>query len=104
MWPDGERKFSEATAREIDLEVRKIIDDAIGEVRAILCERRPALEAVAGRLVEKEVIDGSELRALLEDHLPGPKLVPASIAIHQPTPEDTGEESGNREAGIGVGK
>lgn len=100
-WPDGERKFSEETAREIDLEVRKIIDDAIGEVRAILCERRPALEALAQRLVEKEVIDGAELHALLEDHLPGPKLVPASIAIHQPTPaEDAAEEATHRELGV----
>lgn len=106
-FPDGERKFSEETAREIDLEVRKIIDDAIHEVRAILCERRPALEALAQRLVEKEVIDGAELKILLEDHLPGPKLVPGSIAIHQPTepgPEESEGDAAKREAGMGVGK
>lgn len=104
-WPEGERKFSEETAREIDLEVRKIIDDATSEVRAILCERRPALEALARRLVEKEVIDGGELRALLEDHLPGPKLVPASIAIHQPTtPEEAAEGIEKREPGMGLGQ
>src|SRR5947209_6245247 len=34
---DGsERKYSEQTAREIDMEVRKILDDATGEVRTIL--------------------------------------------------------------------
>jgi len=92
-WPEGEPKYSEETAREIDLEVRKIIDDATTEVRAILCERRPALEAVAARLVDKEVIDGDELRALLEDHLPGPKLVPGSVAIADPSEPDVEEES-----------
>src|SRR5947209_4704531 len=40
------RKFSEQTAREIDVEVRKIIDEATAEVRAILQGRRTALEAV----------------------------------------------------------
>src|SRR5262249_56302601 len=50
----GERDFSEQTAREIDMEVHKILDDATEEVRTILCERRAALEAVAQRLMEKE--------------------------------------------------
>jgi ATP-dependent metalloprotease FtsH len=77
----GEREFSEQTAREIDMEVHKIIDDATEEVRAILQERRPALEAVARRLIEKEVIDGIELRQLLEQYDPGPKLVPGTLAV-----------------------
>jgi cell division protease FtsH len=83
-WPEGERKYSEHTAREIDIEVRKIIDDATAEVRAILLSRRRALEALAQHLVEKEVIDGSELRGLLESLDPGPKLVPGSLAIPHP--------------------
>jgi cell division protease FtsH len=77
----SEREFSEQTAREIDMEVHKIIDDATEEVRAILQERRPALEAVAQRLIEKEVIDGAELRQLLEQVVPGPKLVPGTLAV-----------------------
>ncbi|HMF17601.1 MAG TPA: ATP-dependent zinc metalloprotease FtsH [Gemmataceae bacterium] len=97
-WPESERHYSEHTAREIDLEVRKIIDDATAEVRAILCERRAALEALANLLVEKEVIDGSELRALLEAHHPGPKLVPGSVAITQPSADD--EEESHPEAGV----
>lgn len=77
---DGsEQGFSENTAREIDVEVRKIIDDATEEVRAILQSRRAALEAVAQLLIEKEVIDGAELRQLLEQNNPGPKLVPGTL-------------------------
>jgi cell division protease FtsH len=77
----GEREHSEQTAREIDIEVRKILDDATEEVRAILQERRTALQAVAQCLVEKEVIDGGELHQLLEQHSPGPRLVPGSLAV-----------------------
>ena len=78
---DGQREYSEETAREIDLEVRKIIEDSIDEVRKILLDRREALEAVAKRLMEKETIDGKELGEILESNYPGPKLVPASTAI-----------------------
>jgi cell division protease FtsH len=76
---DGERLFSEETAREIDVEVRKIIDDATEEVRAILRDRRAALEAVAQTLIERETIDGSELRRLIEQYAPGPHLVPGTL-------------------------
>ncbi len=78
---ESDSRLSEQTAREIDLEVRKIIEDALGEVRVILQARRAALEALSQKLVEKEVIDGNEVRALLETHYPGPKLVPGSQAI-----------------------
>jgi cell division protease FtsH len=77
----GEREYSEQTAREIDMEVRKILDDATEEVRSILREREAALGVVAGVLVEKEVIDGGELRQMLEKHSPGPRLVPGSLPM-----------------------
>src|SRR5262249_9180436 len=80
-WGEQERGYSEHTAREIDVEISKIIDNATEEVRTILRERRAALEAVAQRLIEKEVIDGTELRQLLEEHSPGPKLVPGTLAV-----------------------
>jgi cell division protease FtsH len=66
------REYSEQTAREIDLEVRQIIDEATRAVKEILQARRGALEAVAQRLQEKEVMDGSELRQLLEENGPAP--------------------------------
>jgi cell division protease FtsH len=74
------RAYSEETAREIDLEVRRILDECTEEVRQILGARRAALESVAQLLVEKEVIEGDELRELLIKHYPGPKLVPGTLA------------------------
>ena len=81
------REYSEQTAREIDVEVRKIIDDATEEVRAILRARRAALEAVAQTLMERDTIDGSELRSLIEQHLPGPHLVPGTQPVEGPKEE-----------------
>ncbi len=83
---EGDRGYSEHTAREIDLEVQQIIDAATKQVRVILLERRAALEVIAQRLTEKEVMDGSELRTILEQTLPGPRVVPASAAIAAPLP------------------
>jgi cell division protease FtsH len=93
------REFSEETAREIDLEVRKIVEDAIIEVRTILQDRRSALDALAKLLMEKETIDGKELREILDAHYPGPKLVPASTAItsmERPLEEQSDDERESR--------
>jgi cell division protease FtsH len=76
---DGERHYSEETAREIDTQVRRIIDASTGEVRSMVQARRAALEAVARRLIEREVIDGTELRAILTQLGSGPRLAPDSF-------------------------
>jgi cell division protease FtsH len=76
---EGERLYSEQTAREIDLEVRQLLDEATRAVREILEARRPALEVIARTLMEKEVMDGAELRRLLTQHSPGFPLPPPTI-------------------------
>jgi cell division protease FtsH len=81
---DSSREYSEQTAREIDLEVRKIIEEATEAVREVLCTRRTVLEAIAQRLIEKEVMDGAELRQMLAQHSSGPRLVPGSDALPRP--------------------
>ena len=76
----GEREYSEKTAREIDMEVRKILGESMAEVQRILLERRQGLEAVAQKLVETEVMDGAELRQILERACPPIKLVPGTLS------------------------
>jgi cell division protease FtsH len=65
MFGDGGKTCSEATAREIDVEIRRIIEACLEEVRNVLSRSQPALNAVAQRLIDKEVIDGPELLQLL---------------------------------------
>ena len=78
------RSHSEETAREIDEEVRRIIDRSIEQVRRILETRRDALEAVTKRLIESEVIDGSELREIVEAATDSPQLVPGTDTDRRP--------------------
>jgi cell division protease FtsH len=89
----GDREYSEQTAREIDQEVSRILSAATAEVTAILEARRAGLEAVAQRLVEIEVIDGSELKQILEQHYPGPKLVPGTLALEDRVRPSAGADS-----------
>jgi len=60
--------YSNETAVQIDREVRRIVDEAYSGARIILEEHRGALEAVAGSLLENEVLDGEEVYELIEQH------------------------------------
>ncbi|MGW8256483.1 MAG: ATP-dependent zinc metalloprotease FtsH [Thermoguttaceae bacterium] len=71
-----DRNYSEQTAREIDEEVRNIINNAYEKVRHILDQRRSTLSAVAQRLIEKEVLDVPELKKIIETNSSGPSIVP----------------------------
>jgi len=71
---------SEQTSREIDEEVKRIVDEAIVKVRHILETRRDALVAVSEALLEREVIDADELRQLIEANSPSPMIVPGTDA------------------------
>lgn len=62
---DSGHDYSEQTAREVDMEIRSIIDTATNDVRQLLQQRRAALETLATKLVEVEVIDGEQLRQLV---------------------------------------
>ncbi|TKB82243.1 MAG: AAA family ATPase, partial [Nitrospira sp.] len=57
--------YSEHTAREIDCEVRRIIDEQYDRVKSLLEAERIALVAGAKVLLEKEVITGAELRTIM---------------------------------------
>ncbi|HIF32606.1 MAG TPA: ATP-dependent zinc metalloprotease FtsH [Planctomycetaceae bacterium] len=85
---DTAYNFSETTSREIDLEVKKIIDESIEKVREILRVRQKALVAVTERLIEIESISGDELRQIVEENSPGPVLVPGTDAANRTRDDD----------------
>jgi cell division protease FtsH len=60
------RPFAEETAREIDAEIRELVIDAHARALELLRARRKALDSLARRLLEHEVVDGTEVRALVE--------------------------------------
>ena len=57
----GGRRFSEMTAREIDVAVRERIDRAYHNAVEILRRRRTEMEGLAKRLLEKETLTAEEL-------------------------------------------
>ena len=56
-----QRAYSEETAREIDLEIRAIIDRSFKEASAIVSNNSEALKAVSEALLEKEELTGDEV-------------------------------------------
>ncbi|HEX3726163.1 MAG TPA: ATP-dependent zinc metalloprotease FtsH, partial [Pirellulales bacterium] len=73
-----EHSHSEQTAREIDEEVKRIIDESLEKVRYILESRMASLRALSARLIEKEVIDSDELKVIIEENSPSPQIVPGT--------------------------
>lgn len=65
--------FGQETAREIDLEVRQIIQNSYGRVRDLLESNLEKLKLLADTLLEKETMSGEEVYALLGMKMPPSK-------------------------------
>jgi len=75
------RDYSEATAEQIDQEVRKLLDEAYQTAKATLIAHRDKLEIIAKALLEYETLDGSQIREIVEHGRlmkPPPTVTPAS--------------------------
>lgn len=59
------RNYSEATAVEIDNEIRRIVRESYDQTRQILETHREGLVSVAEALLERETIDGKEVRRMV---------------------------------------
>lgn len=60
-----EREYSEEVASLVDREVSRFMKDALKQAEAILLTHRPALDAIAKTLVEKESIEREEFEKLM---------------------------------------
>ena len=60
------RDFSEATAVDIDREVKRIVSAAYANAKNILDNNRDKLERIAQALLEREVLDANEVKMLIE--------------------------------------
>ncbi len=80
-YEDQVRHFSEETAKEIDVEIKRILEKALDSVTEILKSRHAALVAVAERLIEIESMDATELKRMIEEFSPGPQVVPGTSEV-----------------------
>jgi len=62
----SEKEYSQDTARVIDEEVKRFIDEAYSETRQILEEHWPKVEAIAEALLKYETLQGDEVNLLME--------------------------------------
>ena len=59
------KPYSDETAKMIDQEVRKLIDEAYGKTKELLTEKREDVEKLAHALLEREVLFQSDVEALI---------------------------------------
>ena len=79
------RDYSEDTAIKIDIEVRNIINTGYSKARNVLETNREALERVAQALLDREVLDATELKLLIEGK-PLPEKPPSPPPSAPPLP------------------
>ncbi|MEM8799599.1 MAG: cell division protein FtsH, partial [Pseudomonadota bacterium] len=61
-----QQNISEETAKEIDAEIKKYVDDAHELAREILETNIDQLHAIANALLEYETLSGDEIRAIID--------------------------------------
>lgn len=98
------REHSESTAREIDMEVKRIVDESCKMVREILDEHRDALEKLAEKVLEREVLDADELKEVMDAN--SPRIVPGTNIEPKMTPrihdDSVVEEEDDGPATVGI--
>lgn len=60
-----DKEYSERVGAEIDGEVSRIIDEAMKKTKEILTKHRPALDAIAAKLIEVETIEREEYEVII---------------------------------------
>src|SRR5262249_28890141 len=81
-----ERNYSEQTAREIDEEVRAIVQRALARAEEVLTEHKDRLIYISEELVRRETLEGPEFERLFTMPLPpGAYPSPSVPAIEQLT-------------------
>jgi cell division protease FtsH len=86
------RDYSEATAVEIDGEVKSIVTTGYNTARNIVQSNGEALVRIAEALLEREVLDGEQIRALVHGERLQEK--PAADAAETAAPADAAGEAG----------
>jgi cell division protease FtsH len=89
----GTSDWSDRTARQIDDEIRAIVDATHERAVELLRQHREALDALAGALIEREVIEEQELNSLLEEQGIEPKPGPPQHLAAEDLPADTGADA-----------
>ncbi len=91
-----QRGYSEATAIRIDSEVQSIVSDSYARARSLIEENAHGLKRIAEALLEREVLAGDEVTALLEGRELAPLVIttPARGDFEDPDAPESAETQG----------
>ncbi len=96
-----EPDYSDDVAREIDDEIRRIVENAHQSARDILSEHRDDLDRISKILLERETLDAKEFEALLagqtEEEVFGSDDEESGAPVTPEEPEAEAEKSASRE-------
>ena len=90
------RDYSEATAKTIDDEISRLIDDAYQGAKKVLSENIDILHQLAELLLEKETVMGAELDELIRTARPGIEL--PSSPLGKETDGEADDDAGDRQS------
>ncbi len=93
----AEPDYSDEIAREIDDEIRRIVEEAHQTAKDILSEKRDHLERISKILLERETIDAEQFAKLLEGAAEEEVFGPDEEEAKTPEPEPEPEKSTGRE-------
>jgi cell division protease FtsH len=89
------RDYSEDTAIKIDQAVRRFVDEAYRSATDILSQHRDAMHRIAQALLEREVLDGQEIRMLIDGKtLPSKQSPPDDGGMQQVLKPAPGQQPG----------
>jgi cell division protease FtsH len=84
------KDYSEATAQEIDTEVKRIVDGAFHTAKQLIENHRDKLEMVANSLLEYETLDGAQVEEIVRTgHFTPPPKPPANLTPMMGAPAGT---------------
>ncbi len=82
------RPYSEQTAREIDEETRRIIQEAFDKAYNILLQNKTRLITISERLIKEETLEGPVFEALFNQQINDGQFDGPSVVVGEPDEED----------------
>src|SRR5688572_27093509 len=83
------KNVSEETMRQVDAEIRRIIDKQYALARRLIEENREKVEIMAAALLEWETLDSDQLNDIMAGKPPRPPKVPAASTPTSPPTDGT---------------
>ena len=81
--PPNDYNHSEETIREIDLEIKRIVDQSAQTALDIVSHRKAVLEHMSKDLMERETMDADQLQKILDEHHIVPQIKPGTHVSSQ---------------------